>query len=88
MNQADALEIVHRTITVVTIVSAPMVLAAMTAGITIALFQAVTQVQEMTLTFFPKIMAILIALSLSSAFIGSTINSFTQFIYSRVETGF
>ena len=88
MNEADALEIVHRTITMVAIVSAPMVLAAMTAGIIVAIFQALTQVQEMTLTFVPKIIALLLALSISSAFIGSTINSFTQFIYSRVETGF
>ena len=88
MNEADALEIVQRTIAMVTIVSAPMVLAAMTAGISVALFQALTQIQEMTLTFVPKIIAMLIALSLSSAFIGSTINSFSQFIYSRVETGF
>lgn len=88
MNEADALEIVHRTITMVAIVSAPMVLAAMTAGIIVAICQALTQVQEMTLTFVPKIIALLLALSISSAFIGSTINSFTQFIYSRVETGF
>ena len=88
MNEADALEIVHRTITVVSIVSAPMVLAAMTAGITVALFQALTQVQEMTLSFVPKFISMLMALSISSAFIGSTINSFTQFIYSRIETGF
>lgn len=88
MNEADTLEIVHRTITVVIIVSAPMVIAAMTAGIIVAFFQALTQIQEMTLTFIPKIIAMLLALGLSSAFIGTTINSFSQFIYSRIETGF
>jgi flagellar biosynthetic protein FliQ len=88
MNEADALEIVHRTITVVLLVSAPMVLAAMVTGIIVAVFQALTQIQEMTLTFVPKIIAMLVALSLSSAFIGSSIYSLSQFAYARIETGF
>lgn len=88
MNEADALEIVHRTITVVLLVSAPMVLAAMVTGIIVAVFQALTQIQEMTLTFVPKIIAMLVALSLSSAFIGSSIHSLSQFTYARIETGF
>lgn len=88
MNEADALEIVRRVIAVVLLISAPMVLAAMIVGIIVALFQALTQIQEMTLTFVPKMIAILAALSLSAPYISSWIHSLTLLAYSRIETGF
>ncbi len=88
MNQADALEILQRAILTVLVVSGPIVAAAMTVGIIVALFQALTQVQEMTLTFVPKIVAMLAALGLAAPFIGAKIFSFTQELYSRIETGF
>ena len=88
MNEADALEIVQRTISTILLVSGPMVLAAMILGVIVALFQALTQIQEMTLTFVPKIIAMLAALSLSAPFIASKIHSLSQFVYSRIESGF
>jgi flagellar biosynthetic protein FliQ len=50
--------------------------------------QALTQVQEMTLTFVPKIIAILVVLVLSGPFIGEQMLAFTQNVYSRIEKGF
>ncbi|MBF0624299.1 MAG: flagellar biosynthesis protein FliQ [Magnetococcales bacterium] len=47
------------------LISAPMLLTALVVGITISLLQAVTQIQEMTLTFIPKILATLFALMLT-----------------------
>jgi flagellar biosynthetic protein FliQ len=88
MNEADALEIVQRTISTILLVSGPMVLAAMILGVIVALFQALTQIQEMTLTFVPKIIAMLAALSLSAPFVASKIQSLSQFVYSRIESGF
>ncbi|MCC3244889.1 flagellar biosynthetic protein FliQ [Methylocystis sp. WRRC1] len=88
MNEADALEIVHRTIVTILLVSGPLVGAAMVVGVIVALVQALTQVQEMTLTFVPKIVAMLAVLSLSAPFIGSKIYALAQFVYSRIETGF
>lgn len=88
MNEADALEIIQRTIVTILVVSGPLVAAAMIVGVIIALLQALTQVQEMTLTFVPKIVAMLAVLSLSAPFIGSKIHALTQFVYSRIETGF
>lgn len=88
MNEADALEIVQRTISTILLVSGPMVLAAMILGVIVALFQALTQIQEMTLTFVPKIIAMFAALSLSAPFIASKIQSLSQFVYSRIESGF
>lgn len=60
----------------------------MAIGIIIALLQALTQVQEMTLTFIPKIVAILVICSLTAPFIGAVIYSFAEQVYARIEVGF
>ena len=59
MNEADALDIVQAALWTVIAASGPAILAAMVVGVVIALFQALTQVQEMTLTFVPKIVVII-----------------------------
>ncbi|SDR62886.1 flagellar biosynthetic protein FliQ [Rhizobiales bacterium GAS191] len=88
MNEADALDIIHGAIWTIIIASGPAVGAAMVVGIIIALLQALTQIQEMTLTFVPKIIAIFVVLSLSATFIGAQIYSFTERVYSRIEKSF
>jgi flagellar biosynthetic protein FliQ len=88
MNQADALDIVQTAIWTVIVASGPAVGAAMAIGIIIALLQALTQVQEATLTFIPKIIAILLVSSLTAPFVGSVIYSFAEMVYSRIEVGF
>ena len=88
MNQADALDLVQAAIWAIIVASGPAVLAAMVVGVVIALLQALTQVQEITLTFIPKIVAILIVTSLTAPFIGAVIFSFSEQIYWRIEHGF
>lgn len=88
MNEADALDIVNAAIWTVLAASGPAVGAAMLAGISIALFQALTQIQEITLTFVPKIIVILAVLILTAPFVGAQINSFSLLTYSRIEKGF
>ena len=88
MNQADALDIVQSAIWTVIVASGPAVGAAMAIGIVIALLQALTQVQEMTLTFIPKIIAILVICSLTAPFIGAVIYAFAEQVYARIEVGF
>ncbi|RVA51427.1 flagellar export apparatus protein FliQ, partial [Mesorhizobium sp. M7A.F.Ca.US.001.01.1.1] len=63
MNEADALDIVQYAVWTVLVASAPVVLVAMVVGIGIALIQALTQVQEITLTFVPKIVAIMLVVA-------------------------
>ncbi|MNL74858.1 Flagellar biosynthetic protein FliQ [compost metagenome] len=70
------------------VASGPAVLAAMIVGVTIALIQALTQVQEMTLTFVPKIVAILVTIGISAPFVGAQIALFANLVFSRVQTGF
>lgn len=88
MNEADALDLVQSAIWTVILASGPAIAAAMAIGIIIALFQALTQVQEMTLTFVPKIVVIFVMIALTAPFIGSQLYSFTEMIYARIETGY
>ena len=88
MNEADALDIVQFAVWTVLTASAPVVLVAMLVGIGIALIQALTQIQEITLTFVPKIVAILLVVALTGPFMGSQISSFSAVIFERIETGF
>jgi flagellar biosynthetic protein FliQ len=88
VNQADALDLVRAAIWAVLMATAPAIGAAMLVGLLIGLLQAVTQVQEVTLTFVPKIVAILIVGVLTAPLIGSVLLSFTELAYSRIERGF
>jgi flagellar biosynthesis protein FliQ len=88
MNEVDALELVRSAIWTIIVASGPAVAAAMVVGVVIALLQALTQVQEATLTFVPKIIAIFVALVLGAPFAGSQIYALTVLVYSRIEKGF
>ncbi len=88
MNETDALELVQSAIWSVIICSGPAVGAAMAVGIVIALFQALTQIQEATLTFVPKMLAVFAAMILMAPMIASQLFSLTELVFSRIETGF
>ena len=88
MNEADALDLVQSAIWTVIVGAGPAVGAAMAVGIVIALMQALTQVQEMTLTFVPKIIIVFVTISLTAPFIGAQFYTFTEGVYSRIEKGY
>ncbi|MFO1091417.1 MAG: flagellar biosynthetic protein FliQ [Hyphomicrobiales bacterium] len=88
MNETDALEVLQLAIWTVMVCAGPAVAAAMAVGVAIAIVQALTQVQEVTLTFVPKIVVILIVSIFTAPLIGAELQSFTELVYSRVEKGF
>jgi flagellar biosynthetic protein FliQ len=88
MNEADALDLIQAAIWTIIVGSGPAVAAAMAVGIVVALIQALTQVQEMTLTFVPKIVVIFAVISLTAPFIGGQVYAFTETVYGRIEKGF
>jgi flagellar biosynthesis protein FliQ len=88
MNERDALDIVQQAVWTIIVASGPAVGAAMFVGIVIALLQALTQVQEMTLTFIPKIVVMLVVVAVSGSFMGAHIYAFTELLYSRIQYGF
>lgn len=57
-------------------ISTPILVVALIAGVTVGLFQALTSIQEMTLTFVPKLVAILVVFWMSMGFMTETLTSF------------
>jgi flagellar biosynthetic protein FliQ len=88
MNERDALDIAQQAIWTIIVAAGPAVGAAMLVGIIIALLQALTQVQEMTLTFIPKIVVMLVVVAITGTFMGAHIYAFTEVLYGRIEHGF
>lgn len=88
MNEADALEVMYNAIWTIIVAAGPAVGAAMVVGIVIALMQALTQIQEMTLTFIPKIIVILLVTAITGPFVGGQIFAFANETYGHIATGF
>lgn len=67
------------------LVAAPMLLSGMLIGLIISIFQSVTQIQEITLTFVPKIMVVFLAFVLSLPFIMAVMIDFTTPLIGNVH---
>jgi flagellar biosynthetic protein FliQ len=88
VNQVDALELTTTALWAVIYLSAPLVLPAMLVGVLISVFQALTQVQESTLTFVPKMVVVFFAAMLSATFMGAHLGLLADNLYGRIVTGF
>lgn len=86
MDQSDVITVMKDAITTILTVAGPMLITAMVVGIIISIFQATTQINEQTLAFVPKIVAILIVLLLCAGFIISTLNGFTGRMFGYANT--
>ena len=87
MTGAEALDIARDGIWVLILVSAPMMLVGLVVGVVIALFQALTQIQEMTLVFVPKIIAIFVTMLVSLPFMGDVMSGYMQRIADMIVSG-
>ncbi|GAA4748219.1 MULTISPECIES: flagellar biosynthesis protein FliQ [Modestobacter] len=81
MSDADVTEIATQTMIVAAKVSAPILLTALLVGFMISLFQAATQIQEPTLSFVPKMIAVAIALLVTGNWVLSELVSFTDQLF-------
>ena len=84
MEAADVLDVAREAIYVVLKTGAPVMLIALLVGLAVALFQALTQIQEMTLAFVPKILVIFISLILFIPFMLSSLTTFTERLVDRI----
>ncbi|MEX2630685.1 MAG: flagellar biosynthesis protein FliQ [Tistlia sp.] len=84
MNAVDALEIGREAVWTMLKVGGPILLLALIVGLIIALFQALTQMQEMTLSFVPKIVVIFLSLILLLPFMLSSLVEFTERVMDRI----
>lgn len=84
MDSGDVLDVAREAIYVVLKTGAPVMLIALLVGLAVALFQALTQIQEMTLAFVPKILVIFVSLILFIPFMLSTLTAFTERLVDRI----
>lgn len=87
MTGPEVLDIARGAIFTLVMVAAPIMLVGLAVGITIALFQALTQIQEMTLTFVPKILSIFLALLIALPFMAEKLHAEMLRIAARIASG-
>lgn len=84
MQPQEILDVLREAMVVTLQISGPLMLVALVVGLIIGLFQALTQIQEITLTFVPKIIAVFVSLILFAPFIMATLISYAQGIADRI----
>ena len=84
MNSLDFIEISRDGLIVMLKIGSPIMLIALITGLSISLVQALTQIQEMTLAFVPKILVIFVSLLMFLPFMMTTLTSFSQRLFDRI----
>lgn len=87
MTGAEVLDVGREAIWVMLAMAAPVMFVGLAVGVIIALFQALTQIQEMTLVFVPKIFAIFLALVVFMPLMGAVLGAFMTNIADRIAAG-
>ncbi|NGP17941.1 flagellar biosynthesis protein FliQ [Devosia aurantiaca] len=87
MTGAEVLDIASQGIWTLLIVSAPMMIVGLVVGVVVALFQALTQIQEQTLVFVPKIVAIFITMLLTLPFCGAVMAGYMNQVVDMIIVG-
>ena len=84
MTEADVLDIARDAMMTMLLVSAPMLLIGLIVGLIISVFQTLTHVQEMTLTFIPKILSIFGAMIVFMPWMLRELTEFTQRVMDKI----
>ena len=86
MTQAQIVSIFQDAIYTTIISAAPILIVAIVVGLLVSIFQATTQINEQTLAYVPKIIAILMTILISASFIINTLSEFTYRLFESVNT--
>jgi flagellar biosynthetic protein FliQ len=84
MSERDVLEVARQCLVVTLQLALPILLSGLVAGVLVSIFQAVTQIQEFTLTFVPKLLAVILALVIFGPWMLSTLVSFVVNMFTRM----
>ena len=84
MSESSVMAVAAEALRVLALLSAPMLLTALALGLAIGMLQAATQIQEMTLSFIPKILGILVAVLVAGPWMISLIVDFTERLYIQI----
>ena len=87
MTGPEVLDVARDAITTLIVVASPVMLVGLTVGVVISLLQAVTQIQEMTIAFVPKILAIFISLLVALPFMAERLHAEMLRIAARIVSG-
>jgi flagellar biosynthetic protein FliQ len=87
MTGAETLDVARDAIWTIVVVSSPLMIVGLVVGVVVSLFQALTQIQEQTLVFVPKILAIFVTLLLALPFMADSLHSHMMRISSRIIGG-
>jgi flagellar biosynthetic protein FliQ len=87
METSEALEVSREAIWVLLKVGLPLLLVTLVVGLAISLVQALTQIQEMTLAFVPKILAMFIAMLVALPFMADLLQSHMMRLAARIAGG-
>jgi len=87
MTGPEVFDVAREGVWVLIKVSSPLMLVGLGVGLVVALFQALTQIQEMTLVFVPKIIAMFLALIVALPFMGEALGTFMTHIAERIASG-
>lgn len=86
MTQEAVLSLAQSALVVTVILAAPVLLVSMVIGLLVSIFQAVTSINEMTLTFIPKVVGIFVALLVLGPWMMATFLGFTRGLFLQLAT--
>ena len=84
MTNQTVLTIAQEALTITVLVSAPMLLTALLVGLVVSVFQAATQINEMTLSFIPKLLAMFAVLVVAGPWMLTMLIDYIQRLYSSI----
>ena len=84
MSQAIVLDIMKDALTTILLIAAPILIVALVVGLMISILQATTQIQEQTLTFVPKIVAVFLTMIIFGPFMLNTLVGFTNRMFDYI----
>ena len=87
MDTQQALDVAREGILVLFKLAAPLMVVSLAVGLVVSLFQALTQIQEMTLAFVPKILVIFVSMLVLLPFMMTTLIVFTEGLFDRIVAG-
>ena len=86
MNPDIAVSLVSKGLELALVISAPVLIAGLAVGLLVSIFQAVTQIQEMTLSFIPKIIVMVVLIAVTFPWMLSTLMEYTVALIQNMNT--
>lgn len=86
MTPEGVITIIQRALEVMMLVSAPLLLAALVTGLLVSIFQAATQINEMTLTFIPKLIVMFLVMVIAGPWMLNTVMDYTIRLFTSIPS--